>query len=318
MVTRADADGFRVGIAEPSGRVEKMSEPLAAVGIDLDIDPDRLDDVDVLVFDKPSRELFEAAISRVFRSPKVVYRMRGDCYSEYVTEGIPYPKRWLANEVLFRAVDGAVAITQSYADLLAARSGVHPTGVAGLAIDVGDWPRVDHEDDDLRLVTLTNANYRRKIQPIVDSAPLVDDVLGEGDVWRVCGAGKYEHVLREGLASCERVSFEGFVDARAVLAESNAMVHLSELDGLPNSILEGLASGLPVITNDFTAFVEFGWPLVVTNGGHELVEALAVARDPAWRRATGRAGRRYVAEHHTAEAVGQQYLDFFARVVDGA
>jgi len=304
-----------VAIIHPSGRVDKICRPLATTGIEVSVDPDDAYEHDIVLFDKPGREMAKPLLRRGFVDAKVVYRMRGDFYREYDLEELHPLKQAIATQVLLPRLDGCLAVCRTFSSMIARRSRVSPVGIAGLPVCLNDWPTVEHSSDSLRLVTLTNAHYHEKIQPIVDFAPGVDRCLGRDDVWRVCGTGEYSDRLADALGQYDHIRFEGFANAAEVLSESNCMLHPSNLDGLPNSILEAMASRLPVITNDFRVFVEFDGPITTVSNEAELAAALRRARTPDWRAAFGEAGWWYVRENHTPERVGRQYVEFFERVL---
>ena len=293
-----------------------MTAPLATTDIAVEVEPADPFELDIIVFDKPGRELVAPLLRSRLSETKVVYRMRGDFYREYRFEGLSYPKRWAAINAILPQLDGALAVNRTLADLIRTRSRVDPVGVAGLSLDADAWPTARHTTEDLRCLTLTNALYLPKIQPIIEWAPVVDAVLKtHGGVWRIGGRGVYADRLREALAPYPRVRFEGYVDAKRALAESNCLLHPSNLDGLPNSILEAMATGLPVITNDFPSFVEIGWPVAVARDDGELRAMLSRALNPTWRAARGEAGRQRVREEHSHEAVGREYERFFRQVL---
>lgn len=306
-----------VAIIHPGNRVEKMYYPMKESAASVDLDPDDRSGYDILLVDNADRALGGEVLRRPLTDGRLVYRMRGDVFHELKLWEMPRYKKWLARNAVLPNVGGCVAVTDWMAEKFRRRTGVSPVGAAGLPKRVDDWPAVDHTWEDLRLTTLTNANYLKKIQAIIDWAPHVDRVLAEtGGWWAVCGDGKYAGHLREALVEYEHVKMLGYVDAAAQLGKSNGMVHLSYLDGQPNSILEGMASGLPVLTNDFRAFRRFDGPIQVCSGADELGERLRDLTDPDERARWGASGREYVREHHTRAAIGEQYVEYFTELLN--
>jgi glycosyltransferase involved in cell wall biosynthesis len=124
------------------------------------------------------------------------------------------------------------------------------------------------------------------------------------------------------MAGGERVHFPGAVlrDALPDLYRAADLFVLpavhdarGNVDGLPNVILEAMASGLPVVASGIS-----GIPLAVVDGETgslvperdtaALAGALAaLLADPERRRALGRAGRRRAVAELTWDAVARRY-----------
>jgi glycosyltransferase involved in cell wall biosynthesis len=114
------------------------------------------------------------------------------------------------------------------------------------------------------------------------------------------------------LGLADRVSFEGWVDParRAVLlAESDVYVLPSYNEGLPMSVLEAMAAGLPVITTtvgglpELIASGENGW-LIEPGDVDAMTQALAeLAADPDRRLRLGAAGRERVEASYSRPVV---------------
>lgn len=306
-----------VAILHPGDRVEKVAVPLRASRMDVEIEPSDPYDRDIVLADNVDTNLAREVLRRPFHDAKLVYRMRGDIFRELETWPMHPVKKWSALNVVLPNVDGVIAVTDRLAAKFSDETGIRPTASAGLCKEPEEWPDVTHEREELRIVTLTNATFWRKVAPLVEWAPVVDAVLDDvGGHWHICGDGSYEDRLAGELEAYDHVSFEGFVDARETLAASNLMIHASRLDGQPNGILEGLASGLPVVTNPWPEFVESGWPLDVATSKRGLAHRLEQYCDPAVRTARGREGVEYVERNHTTDAVATRYERYFAELLD--
>ena len=109
----------------------------------------------------------------------------------------------------------------------------------------------------LKLLTLTNMNLRSKVEPMIEAVDgwIPRDAWEDLDIhWAICGSGHHEErfrrVVRErGLKG--RVSLLGKVSGvRGLYEWSDALVHLSRLDGFPNVPMEAFLLGKPVIANE--------------------------------------------------------------------
>lgn len=125
------------------------------------------------------------------------------------------------------------------------------------------------------------------------------EILGEGPLRE-----ELERLAEE-LGVRQRVAFHGYVDdPHAHYARAGIFALPSRYEGMPNALLEAMATGLPVVVSDASP-----GPLEeVTDGEHGIVvpaddvaaltAALAkLAGDAGLRRALGEAGRRRSVEH---------------------
>lgn len=144
----------------------------------------------------------------------------------------------------------------------------------------------------------------------------------------ICGRGgamAEAQRLTETFGLQEVISFRGWVlgdQKRAVLAESDVLVLPSHLEGMPNAILEAMATGLPVIATRVGAI-----PDIVAEGATGLlidagdVAALAaalvrLAKDPVERLRMGRAAREKIARDNDIEVAWPRILAALRAVVD--
>jgi glycosyltransferase involved in cell wall biosynthesis len=159
---------------------------------------------------------------------------------------------------------------------------------------------------------------------LVEAARRVDDVYvvvaGDGDLRRP--------LEEQARAAGNRVRFVGALDretvARAlaaadVVAVPSVVDAAGNVDGLPNTVLEALASGRAVVASRVA-----GIPDVVRDGVTGLLvaagdaEALAaalqrLARDPAERERLGREARACAVQHHGWDAAARSFEECYAQ-----
>ena len=157
---------------------------------------------------------------------------------------------------------------------------------------------------------------------------LLADVLAflheDGEPWRlrVCGEGPLRDVLetrlrRLGLSGA--VSFDGYVRHGAELLEryrhADALVITSRSEGLPQTVMEAFAVGLPVVSSDVGGIrAAFGAAAATVPRGDARAAAACLRRlcgHPAARQQMADAGRS-VARNHTLEAEAERLGEFLA------
>jgi len=308
-----------VAVMYTGGRSEKMTVPLQATDMDVAVEPPNPWDYDIVALDNADRNMIWPVLRK--RCPdtntKVVYRMRGNVYEEIGRWDMLPMKEWLAKAIL-RNADGFIAVTPGMATIAKRRAGVDPVGVAGLAKEPSNWPTVTHTDRELRAITLTNADYFEKVEPAVRNAGVFEEwARVNGGQWDIYGSGTHTEWLAHATAQYDHVAFQGYTEQpKATIEDYNLMLHLSDLDALPNAVLEGFAAGLPVLTSAFYAFTESDAPVDVVHAPTDLRETLAHYRTPRTRQQQGARNMAYLREHHTPEHVGQQYVRYFQRLLN--
>jgi glycosyltransferase involved in cell wall biosynthesis len=132
-----------------------------------------------------------------------------------------------------------------------------------------------------------------------------EDVVPFTDSWRVAlvGPGTPRPEVEAAVADPSRLTLAGKLQQPEVIAlmrRSRIMVHTSRMDGLPRSVVEAMACGLPVVVYRDTIYGGFspgehGF-MVAPDTLRHAVELLL--RDEPLRRAMGRRARRFVEKHH--------------------
>jgi glycosyltransferase involved in cell wall biosynthesis len=122
----------------------------------------------------------------------------------------------------------------------------------------------------------------------------------------------------------ERISFTGWLDGIELAKQyqsANLFVFPSRHEGMPNAVLEAMASGLPVIASQIAGSEELVLPdetglLVPADDVDALRSALqSLLPQPSRRKRMGAAGRQRVEQHFTWTQVARQYLAMLQEMV---
>lgn len=309
-MTNPRDQGLRVGLVDTSGREHLVRQPLRAAGqtvIDSPADPA---DCDVILTDTPGPDTLRAGLE----STPTVLRLRGNLWREYSTLRFGRARALVNDFAVFGVLDGVLAPDRRLREVVNQRTRAPASWYAGLPIDPEEWPSVKHRRDELRALTLTNLDYQGKTEPLLDWVPVVERALRAGEQWVIGGDGEHAGRVAAACEDCERVSYRGFVDAGTHLAQSNLLLHPSRFDiSMPNAVLEGVASGLPVVTTRFPPLAAGA----ATRGvaADELPAVLKCLRDPADRR---RRTEHHpdVLRQHRPQRIGEQLARGLYHAVD--
>ncbi|MFA5139670.1 MAG: glycosyltransferase family 4 protein [Elusimicrobiota bacterium] len=242
------------------------------------------------------------------RAPRIYYSPHG--YAFLQTDSPPLKRtlyRWLEWSVSW--IGKIIAV--SYSEAALARgltSRVHVVRDAYL----GESPdeRERGANPDVVFCTLGRMSYARNPEAFVRLARGL--ALARAKVRCVwIGAGELEPEVRR-LAQSLRLEpvleLTGWLPhARALeaLRRADVLVQFSRWEGLPNSVLEAMACGLPVLASDIPGNRELVRPdetgLLAPTEEDLLRQALILAGDPALRRRMGANGRDIVKRDFTRE-----------------
>jgi L-malate glycosyltransferase len=222
--------------------------------------------------------------------------------------------------------DRVVALNPTIADELRAESVderriTHiPNGVEMPIVD-----RIYVDRPEIRLLYLGRLHPQKDLSTLLEAVALV--VAGGDNVTlEVVGDGPDRHRLETEVADrrlAGHLRFEGErPDPETALAGADVLVLPSLAEGLSNSLLEAMASGLPVVVSAIP-----GNLLVVENGRTGLTfppgdaEALAgtirrMIRDPGLRKELATNARDEIAARFSIRAVAQQYRHLYTTLLE--
>ena len=261
---------------------------------------------------------------------RVVYQIHGGSVAQFCDR----PLMRAFCRALFRLTDAVVAISVLQRDQFAALFGDHRLALIPNAVDLAQFcPRTPPPRPGaagaLRLLFLGRLVAEKGIFELIDAMQaLRDDPSMSGATLTVAGSGPARDDLArrvERLGLVARVHLAGPVEGAMkskLLRESDVLVLPSYHEGLPYSVLEGIASGLPVIATRVG-----GIPDLVSDGVHgflveprsveDLARALkAIARDAVLREQMS-ARCTAAREHYGLERLSRQFDALYSALIDG-
>lgn len=158
----------------------------------------------------------------------------------------------------------------------------------------------------------------RAAREILKSCPETEFVLvGDGPERE-----NLESLARE-LGIDKEVVFAGFrSDMPGVYASLHVFVLASLNEGMPMALLEAMAAGKPIVATRVGAIPRLVIPeqtgLLVEPGDVTALQGaiLRLLRDPDFRWKLGCAGRRFITEHFSADAMAHRYLSLYREMTD--
>ena len=130
------------------------------------------------------------------------------------------------------------------------------------AIFPNQFKVVKHSEKDvINLVTVTKFAFKDKSEGVLNMIKILEKVqksTNKNINYTIIGGGPYLEQIKEKTRGYNmKVKFTGFLDnPKEVLEASDIFVYYSIHDNFPNAILEAMASGLPVVTNNVGAVHE--------------------------------------------------------------
>lgn len=221
---------------------------------------------------------------------------------------------WL--HLIWRNAAAVVANSRGLYDLARAFDSHVAISIIPNGVDVQEFRSTAREWSPPRLLSVGRVVYQKGYDVAIRALRGLGDLPWE---WKIVGDGPYlqplKRMIREsGLDG--RVRFLGWEtadDVKQQYAQANLFLHPSRHEGMPNAVLEAMASELPVIATRIAGNEEL--VLDRETGLLATVDDVESLRDslkelltgPERREAMGRAARRRVAEFFGWERVAEQY-----------
>ena len=231
--------------------------------------------------------------------------------------------RWL-----WRDADALVAVSNGLRSYAKETSPDLPIQVISNAIDLSAFTPAPQRDTNglVRLLYVGRFNVFKNVETLIEAVGKLSQMdVGEFEL-NLVGEGEQRPVLERivsELGLTRRVNFAGWV-ARDQIADhyrlADVFVTATTWEGMPNTVLEAMACGLPIVGTQASGLHELvrdglnGY-LVPTKDPEALAQALArLMGDGYERRRMGRESRRLAEREFAWEYIAAQYLEVYKQV----
>lgn len=256
----------------------------------------------------------------------VVHTERGSCHT--VSDNwLVSVAGWLVDQTLgclvFRLADAVVGVSEAAAGF-AKNLGAKNPKVINNGVDFSFWGSGSGRGLNSGAVTFVGRMiYGKGVQDLLEAALKVKD---KDFSLNVIGDGVYKDELEKMARKLElvaKVKFWGELSheqIKKVFEETAIFVNPSYSEGLPSSVLEAAAAGLPIVATNVGGTRE-----IILDGDHGIlieagdVEGMALAinsllDDGKKREEMGQKVRNYIRRSFDWKAISMQYIDLFNNV----
>ena len=268
-------------------------------------------------------------LKRIYGLPYIISLRGADVPSDEVKRFAKQYKllrpfiRWL-----WRDADALVAVSNGLRSYAKETSPDLPIQVISNAIDLSAFTPAPQRDTNglVRLLYVGRFNVFKNVETLVEAVGKLSQMdVGEFEL-NLVGEGEQRPVLERivsELGLTRRVNFAGWV-ARDQIADhyrlADVFVTATTWEGMPNTVLEAMACGLPIVGTQASGLHELvrdglnGY-LVPTKDPEALAQALArLMGDGYERRRMGRESRRLAEREFAWEYIAAQYLEVYKQV----
>jgi glycosyltransferase involved in cell wall biosynthesis len=203
---------------------------------------------------------------------------------------------------------------------------VIPNGVDSTLFHPATGAEASRDDRRLRLLFVGRVHPEKNLGIVLRQLASLSPAVREGFELQIAGDGAERpelEALAGQLGLAAQVQWLGWQPKEALPAlyrSPHARVNPSQYEGMPNSVLEAMASGLPILASDVPGNRSVVAPgangvLFPLNQPAQLGAALArLAADRSWGKAMGQAGRRRVEAEFSWLRTAQSYLELLRPV----
>jgi glycosyltransferase involved in cell wall biosynthesis len=232
--------------------------------------------------------------------------------------------RWL-----WRDADAVVAVSNGLREYASETMPDLPIEVIPNAIELSLFtpPRQRNHEGPVRLIFVGRLNAFKNVEMLLEVAGHLKERGVDNFELQLIGEGEQRANLERlavEKALTRQVRFLGWVDRPALVEfyrQADLFVTATTWEGMPNTVLEGMACGLPVVGTRASGLAELvregvnGY-LVDIHDSATLVDRLADLIDnPHERRRMGKESRKIAEQEFAWDYIAEQYVEIYQRII---
>ncbi len=231
--------------------------------------------------------------------------------------------RWL-----WRDTDALVAVSNGLRDYALQTTPDLPIEVISNAIELSVFipPRHRGHNNPVRLLFVGRFNAFKNVESLLETAVRLKEMGVDNFELQLAGDGERRSNLErltveKGLT--KQLRFLGWIDRKDIVNlyhQADLFVTATTWEGMPNTVLEAMACGLPVIGSRASGLGELvregvnGY-LVDINDKSVMAERLAdLINNPYERQRMGKESRKIAEQEFAWEYIAEQYVDIYKRI----
>ena len=227
--------------------------------------------------------------------------------------------------MILRSAAAVVANSHFLSGLSVQADGI-PTAVIANGVDpltFSSGKERSYSEDDKRPLQILMVSRLHPQKRVVEAVKVLSDARAKGFDFHLSivgdGSTKKEiQALIEDGKLAGRAQLFGWLDKEQLVRQyrqADCYLSLSSAEGLPNAVLEAMASGLPVVLSDIPPHRELviheaNGLLVPVDSGHALISALKkLQSDAHLRKQLARSARTFIEHEYSWERCAKSYLE---------
>lgn len=177
----------------------------------------------------------------------------------------------------------------------------------------------------VRALTVTKFWFKDKATGIINLYSVLqaaNKVSRKKIVWDILGGGEYLNEIKQSVKSTETITinFHGFTDPQPFYQRADLFIYWSDLDNMPNVLLEAAAYGMPTLTNNVGAVNEIindGETGYICGSPNQYIERLSqMLSNPERAKDLGEKARVHMEKSFDNDKIVGEYLKIYNQLLE--